>query len=153
MQVRLADMSEELQQSAQDIAVLAFQEHTLEKDRAQYIKKEMDRCVQDQARHVVRRMSMSKHRWRAGTVDATSADSNADDAPSLPWLDPITYSFDQYRMYASYRQHGQTWHCIVGKNFGSYVTHETGNFIYFYLHSAAIVSGTHPTLSATLSAC
>uniref|UniRef100_A0A5S6QM89 NUDE_C domain-containing protein n=1 Tax=Trichuris muris TaxID=70415 RepID=A0A5S6QM89_TRIMR len=25
-----------------------------------------------------------------------------------------------------------TWHCIVGRNFGSYVTHETKNFIYFY---------------------
>lgn len=26
-----------------------------------------------------------------------------------------------------------TWHCIVGRNFGSYVTHETKHFIYFYL--------------------
>ena len=24
-------------------------------------------------------------------------------------------------------------HCIVGRNFGSYVTHETKHFIYFYL--------------------
>jgi dynein light chain LC8-type len=26
-----------------------------------------------------------------------------------------------------------TWHCFVGKNFGSFVTHETKHFIYFYI--------------------
>ena len=31
------------------------------------------------------------------------------------------------------RKHNPTWHCIVGRNFGSYVTHETKHFIYFYL--------------------
>ncbi|KAK7204252.1 dynein light chain type 1-domain-containing protein [Myxozyma melibiosi] len=34
---------------------------------------------------------------------------------------------------------GQTWHCIVGRNFGSYVTHETRHFIYFYLGHIAIL--------------
>ena len=29
------------------------------------------------------------------------------------------------------RKHNPTWHCIVGRNFGSYVTHETKHFIYF----------------------
>ncbi|XP_054764363.1 dynein light chain LC6, flagellar outer arm-like [Lytechinus pictus] len=24
-----------------------------------------------------------------------------------------------------------TWHCVVGRNFGSYVTHESKHFIYF----------------------
>ncbi|EAN33478.1 Dynein light chain 1 [Theileria parva strain Muguga] len=32
-----------------------------------------------------------------------------------------------------------TWHCIVGKNFGSYVTHEKQCFIYFYLGKMAIL--------------
>nr|XP_039317394.1 dynein light chain 2, cytoplasmic-like [Saimiri boliviensis boliviensis] len=32
-----------------------------------------------------------------------------------------------------------TWHCIVGRNFGSYVTHETERFIYFYLGQVAIL--------------
>ncbi|KAJ2191833.1 hypothetical protein IW139_004835, partial [Coemansia sp. RSA 353] len=27
---------------------------------------------------------------------------------------------------------GKSWHVIVGRNFGSYVTHEVGHFIYFY---------------------
>ena len=30
-------------------------------------------------------------------------------------------------------KYNPTWHCIVGRNFGSYVTHETKHFIYFYL--------------------
>ncbi len=25
------------------------------------------------------------------------------------------------------------WHCFVGRNFGSYVTHEANNYTYFYL--------------------
>ena len=32
-----------------------------------------------------------------------------------------------------------TWHCIVGRNFGSYVTHETKHFIYFYLGQIAVL--------------
>ncbi|KAH9282384.1 Dynein light chain 1, cytoplasmic [Echinococcus granulosus] len=30
------------------------------------------------------------------------------------------------------RRYGPTWHCVVGRNFGSYVTHEIRNFLYFY---------------------
>lgn len=26
-----------------------------------------------------------------------------------------------------------TWHCIVGRNFGSFTTHEKGYYIYFYI--------------------
>ncbi|KAH8083688.1 dynein light chain 2, cytoplasmic [Filobasidium floriforme] len=36
-------------------------------------------------------------------------------------------------------QYGVTWHCVVGKNFGSFVTHETNNFIYFYLGPISIL--------------
>ncbi|CAM9666685.1 unnamed protein product [Choristocarpus tenellus] len=31
------------------------------------------------------------------------------------------------------KKYKPTWHCIVGRNFGSFVTHETRHFIYFYL--------------------
>jgi dynein light chain LC8-type len=27
------------------------------------------------------------------------------------------------------KKHGQYWHCIVGRNFGSFVTHESKHFI------------------------
>ena len=33
--------------------------------------------------------------------------------------------------------YGPTWHVIVGKSFGSYVTHEQGYFIYFYIGDMA----------------
>ena len=32
-----------------------------------------------------------------------------------------------------------TWHCIVGKNYGSDIVHQTKNFIYFYLGPLAIL--------------
>ena len=37
------------------------------------------------------------------------------------------------------KKYNPTWHCIVGRNFGSYVTHETKHFIYFYLGQGTIV--------------
>ena len=30
-------------------------------------------------------------------------------------------------------KYASTWHCIVGRNFGGYVTHEIGRYIYFYI--------------------
>ncbi|XP_065765722.1 dynein light chain 1, cytoplasmic-like [Muntiacus reevesi] len=35
------------------------------------------------------------------------------------------------------KKYNPTWHCIVGRNFGSYVTHETKHLIYFYLGQVA----------------
>lgn len=29
------------------------------------------------------------------------------------------------------RKYNGDWHCIVGRNFGSYTTYETGHYIYF----------------------
>ncbi len=37
------------------------------------------------------------------------------------------------------KKHGPTWHCIVGRSFGSYVTHETRNFIFFFLNQFGIL--------------
>ncbi len=37
------------------------------------------------------------------------------------------------------KKYNPTWHCIVGRNFGSYVPHETKHFIYFYLGQVAIL--------------
>ena len=31
------------------------------------------------------------------------------------------------------RDHDPTWHCVVGRHFGSVVTHELGHYIYFYV--------------------
>ncbi len=37
------------------------------------------------------------------------------------------------------KKYNPTWHCVVGRNFGSYVTHETKHFIYFYMGQVAIL--------------
>ncbi|KAF5753610.1 putative dynein ATPase [Helianthus annuus] len=77
--IKSADMKEEMQTEAVNIAISAFEELSVEKDAAEQIKKVFD------------------------------------------------------------KNHGPTWHCIVGKNFGSYVTHETNHFVYFYLDSKAVL--------------
>lgn len=35
--------------------------------------------------------------------------------------------------------YGASWHVIVGKSFGSYVTHELGYFAYFYIDELAFL--------------
>ncbi|KAJ1926259.1 Dynein light chain 1, cytoplasmic [Tieghemiomyces parasiticus] len=37
------------------------------------------------------------------------------------------------------KKYQPTWHCIVGKRFGSYVTHETRHFIYMYIDEYAVL--------------
>ncbi|XP_071722080.1 uncharacterized protein [Rutidosis leptorrhynchoides] len=77
--IKSADMKTYMQHEAIDIAIKAFEKHAVEKDVAEYVKKEFD------------------------------------------------------------KKYGATWHCIVGRNFGSYVTHETNHFVYFYLDQKAIL--------------
>lgn len=31
------------------------------------------------------------------------------------------------------RKYGSVWHCIVGRHFGSYVSHDDKNFLYFFI--------------------
>ncbi|KAI9744479.1 MAG: Dynein light chain [Claussenomyces sp. TS43310] len=78
-QIKSADMTEDMQQEAIDVAQEGMSKFNIEKDIAQFIKK----------------------------------------------------AFDDRK--------GPTWHCIVGRNFGSFVTHETKHFIYFYLGHCAIL--------------
>ncbi|KAG8281749.1 hypothetical protein J6590_052837 [Homalodisca vitripennis] len=63
-------------------------------------------------------------------------------------VDCATQALEKYNIekdIASYikkefdKKYNPTWHCIVGRNFGSYVTHETRHFIYFYLGQTAIL--------------
>ncbi|XP_017715545.1 PREDICTED: dynein light chain 1, cytoplasmic-like [Rhinopithecus bieti] len=37
------------------------------------------------------------------------------------------------------KKYNPTWHCMVGRNYDSYLTHETKHFIYFYLGQVAIL--------------
>lgn len=36
-------------------------------------------------------------------------------------------------------KYGRTWHCIVGSDFTSYVTHETSTSIFFYIGREAVL--------------
>jgi len=77
--VKSVDMSDEMSQTALEVAKTSMRDFNVEKDIAQYIKKEFD------------------------------------------------------------ARYGNTWHCIVGRNFGSFVTHETKHFIYFYVGNLAVL--------------
>ncbi|VDL88642.1 unnamed protein product [Schistocephalus solidus] len=77
--VKNADMPEDMQQDAVEVATTAMNHNTIEKEIAAEIKKEFD------------------------------------------------------------RRFNPNWHCIVGRNFGCYVTHETKSFIYFLMGQTAIL--------------
>lgn len=77
--IKNADMAENIQQDAVNIATEALKKFNIEKDLAAFIKREFD------------------------------------------------------------KKYGPTWHCVVGRNFGSFVTHEVKNFIYFYLGQLAFL--------------
>jgi dynein light chain LC8-type len=36
-------------------------------------------------------------------------------------------------------KYGGVWHCIVGKSFGSFVSHQTGGFCYFIIDKYAVL--------------
>mmetsp|Transcript_10184 Transcript_10184/g.30219 ORF Transcript_10184/g.30219 Transcript_10184/m.30219 type:complete len:91 (-) Transcript_10184:226-498(-) len=77
--IKNVDMSEQLQQESIEVAQQAMDKHNLERDIANFIKKEFD------------------------------------------------------------KRHGTFWHVVVGKNYGSFVTHETKMFIYFHIGPLAIL--------------
>ncbi|KAK6032880.1 dynein light chain type 1 [Ostertagia ostertagi] len=37
------------------------------------------------------------------------------------------------------RKYHHSWQCVVGRNFGSYVTHETNHFMYLYVRNTAVM--------------
>merc|ERR1711944_228921 len=55
-------------------------------------------------------------------------------------VDCATQALEKYNIKKEFdKKYNPTWHCIVGRNFGSYVTHEPRHFIYFYLGQVAIL--------------
>ena len=37
------------------------------------------------------------------------------------------------------KTYSPAWHCVVGRNFGSYVSHESDHYIYFYVGQTAVL--------------
>ncbi|KAH8309674.1 dynein light chain 1, cytoplasmic-like [Drosophila kikkawai] len=63
-------------------------------------------------------------------------------------IDCTTQALDKYSIekdIAKYiktefdKKYSPEWHCIVGSDFGSYVSHEPHHFFYFYLGQIAIL--------------
>ncbi|RHZ51535.1 dynein light chain DYN2 [Aspergillus thermomutatus] len=54
-------------------------------------------------------------------------------------VEVATEAMEKYHIEKFDSRKGATWHCVVGRNFGSFVTHETKHFIYFYLGHCAIL--------------
>jgi dynein light chain LC8-type len=71
--IKQADISEDMQNDAVEVATKAIDANVIEKDIALQIKREFD------------------------------------------------------------KKHNPTWHCVVGRNFGALVVHESKHYIYFYL--------------------
>ncbi|KAK6295969.1 hypothetical protein J4Q44_G00336820 [Coregonus suidteri] len=85
-----------------------------------------------------------------GMTDRKAVIKNADMSEDMQQdaVDCATQAMEKYNIekdIAAYikkefdKKYNPTWHCIVGRNFGSYVTHETKHFIYFYLGQVAIL--------------
>lgn len=53
------------------------------------------------------------------------------DADGLQCAEKIKYEFDE--------RWSPHWHVIVGRSFGSFVTHETKRFLFFYLEDKAVM--------------
>ena len=166
--IKNSDMSEEMQGDAVDCATQALEKYNIEKDIAAYIKKEFDKkvCWVLGAAGAGRRRgqcALARLCWRQVAVrrrrspsplasPLTDAITPAATPPppikctlvlrrsrSPP---PPTHTHTQTHTKHKHKhtkQHNPTWHCIVGRNFGSYVTHETKHFIYFYLGQVAVL--------------
>lgn len=109
--IKNADMPDDMQQDAVDYAMQAMGKYNIEKDIAAYVKKACQ--IIDQAR-----VAFMKNDDRCMIF-------------LLTFFFFVLQEFD--------KKYNPTWHCIVGRNFGSYVTHETKHFIYFYLGQVAIL--------------
>merc|ERR1712064_35599 len=77
--------------------------------------------------------------------DRKAVIKNADMAEDMQQdaIDCATQALEKYNIEKDIaefiKKYNPTWHCIVGRNFGSYVTHETKHFIYFYLGQVAVL--------------
>ena len=115
--VKNADMSEDMQQDAVDCATQALEKFNIEKVR--FFPVQVCRC------------SALCSLFAASLAPPPFSNNHAPLFCSQDIAAYIKKEFD--------KKYNPTWHCIVGRNFGSYVTHETKHFIYFYLGQVAIL--------------
>eukprot|EP00584_Thalassiosira_punctigera_P022672 CAMPEP_0172574040 /NCGR_PEP_ID=MMETSP1067-20121228/136501_1 /TAXON_ID=265564 ORGANISM="Thalassiosira punctigera, Strain Tpunct2005C2" /NCGR_SAMPLE_ID=MMETSP1067 /ASSEMBLY_ACC=CAM_ASM_000444 /LENGTH=147 /DNA_ID=CAMNT_0013366663 /DNA_START=293 /DNA_END=737 /DNA_ORIENTATION=- len=134
--IKNADMSEDMQQDAVDIASQALAKYNIEKDhfpsRKNRKKEERTRkatTMTEQRKAVIKNADMSEDMQQDAVDIASQALAKYNIEKDVAAY--IKKEFD--------KKHNPTWHVIVGRNFGSYVTHETKHFIYFYLGQVAVL--------------
>nr|CAI5868499.1 unnamed protein product [Callosobruchus analis] len=90
-----------------------------------------------------RKRSNSANQKEPKMTDRKAVIKNADMSEDMQQdaVDCATQAIEKYNIEKKEfdKKYNPTWHCIVGRNFGSYVTHETRHFIYFYLGQVAIL--------------
>lgn len=121
--VKNADMSEEMQQDAVDCATQAIEKFNIEKVRLVWVLCTVLYCF-------LWIILTNLLFWPEGHLFCILKKK------------VIIISFQDIAAYIKKefdKKYNPTWHCIVGRNFGSYVTHETKHFIYFYLGQVAIL--------------
>jgi hypothetical protein len=142
--IKNADMSEDMQQDAVDCASQALEKFNIEKDIAAFIKKV---CVRAQGAGC-----LLPSRWRGTVQRLAGRKPNFGIVPPPAPLPPLFPAACRLLVASSVsplgfslslaltrpcrlcwvldwqefdKKYTPTWHCIVGRNFGSYVTHET----------------------------
>ncbi|XP_068680186.1 uncharacterized protein [Montipora capricornis] len=159
--IKNADMSEDMQQDAVEVSTQAMEKFNIEKDIAAYVKKEFDKKYNPTWHCIVGRNFGSyvthetKHfiyfyLGQVAMTDRKAVIKNADMTEDMQQdaVECATQAMEKFNIekdIAAYikkefdKKYNPTWHCIVGRNFGSYVTHETKHFIYFYLGQVAVL--------------
>ncbi|KAH9588131.1 Dynein light chain 1, cytoplasmic [Schistosoma haematobium] len=137
--VKNADMEPVMQEDAVQIAAVAREKYEVDKDIATYIKQHFDRkygrtwhCIvgkQYGSKVIVKDTDMNDEMMElAIRVTACAMDRFQAD------MDVANYIKTQFN-----KKYGRSWHCIVGRRFGSDVSHEERSFIYFFLGDRAIL--------------
>ncbi|XP_054611134.1 dynein, light chain, LC8-type 2b isoform X1 [Dunckerocampus dactyliophorus] len=131
----------------EDTVVLYPREHQLnsiELEKVICCKKKRELTMEE------RRSILKLRNSKANMTDKKAVIKNADMSEEMQQdaVDCAMQAMEKYNIekdIAAYvkkefdKKYNPTWHCIVGRNFGSYVTHETKHFIYFYLGQVAIL--------------
>jgi outer membrane cobalamin receptor len=113
------------------------EQRALQKKGSSTLRKEADKIQtagfigQIKSEFIAGLHSITGVEYYADQVRSSRLDLNAKTTALRALYPDIKKEFD--------KKYGPTWHCIVGRNFGSYVTHETKHFIYFYLGQVAIL--------------
>jgi Dynein light chain type 1 len=135
--IKNADMDEKMQQDAVDIASKALSEYNIEKVRAAKCRCRLLRSV---LAYLINLSWFSCfHKGcccvhKEGVRPQVLADLVRSHARCIALLNRFrSVSFTRCCPPCFHR------HVIVGRNFGSYVTHETKHFIYFYLGQVAVL--------------